>query len=201
MFNAIKPVQNLENIIENIGSKYSILTNSCKLDFINSAKIITANKSTIIVNEGQNADKLYFVINGSFRVFYFKDGKDVTDWFAFENDFVCSINSFFLSIPSPHYVQTLSSTTYLEISREQTFKLMEKHHCFETLARKAITQIMLQLQNRIVSLQFETAQQKYDSLVNIRPDITQRVPLIHIASYLGITIETLSRIRNPKNRI
>lgn len=198
----LNKIQNeIENVIENISAKYSILTNNCKADFMNSAKIITAEKSTIIVKEGTNADKLYFIIDGSFRVFYFKEEKDVTDWFAFDNDFVCSINSFFLGIPSPHYVQTLSTTTYLEISREQTFKLMEKHHCFETLARKAITQIMLQLQSRIVSLQFETAQQKYDSLLSVRQDITQRVPLIHIASYLGITIETLSRIRNPKNRI
>ncbi len=191
----------IEKTIEHISTKYAALTSDCKIDFIKSAKIIATEKSQIIVTEGQNADKLYFIIEGCLRVFYHKDGKDITDWFAFENDFVSSINSFFLSIPSPHYIQTLEPTTYLELSRENTFKLMEKHHCFETLARKAITQIMLQLQNRIVSLQFETAQQKYDNLLTIRKDITQRVPLINIASYLGITIETLSRIRNPKNRI
>ena len=60
---------------------------------------------------------------------------------------------------------------------------------------------MLALQKRIFSIQFETAHQKYENLLNIRPDITQRVPLTNIASYLGITLETLSRIRNPKNRI
>ncbi len=191
----------IERTIEDISIKYSALTSDCKIDLIKSGKILSIEKSKIIVTEGQSADKLYFIIEGCLRVFYHKDGKDISDWFAFENDFVCSINSFFLSIPSPHYVQTLEPTTYLEISRDDTFSLMEKHHCFETLARKAITQIMLQLQNRIVSLQFETAQQKYDNLLTIRNDITQRVPLTNIASYLGITIETLSRIRNPKNRI
>jgi len=60
---------------------------------------------------------------------------------------------------------------------------------------------MLQLQQRIVSIQFETAQQKYENLLHTRPDITQRVALTHIASFLGITLETLSRIRNPKKRI
>ena len=190
-----------EIVVENISSRFTLLTNECKLDLIGSAKIFTVGKGTMIVKEGQNADKLYFIIRGCMRVFYQKNEKDITDWFAFENDFVSSINSFFLEIPSPHFIQTLEETTYMEISRENTLRLMEKHHCFETLARKAITQIMLQLQNRIVSLQFETAQQKYDNLLTIRPDITQRVPLNNIASYLGISLETLSRIRNPKNRI
>lgn len=192
---------NIEIVVENISSRFTLLTNECKLDLINSAKIFTVGKATMIVKEGQNADKLYFVISGCMRVFYQKNEKDITDWFAFENDFVSSINSFFLDIPSPHFIQTLEETSYMEISRENTLRLMEKHHCFETLGRKAITQIMLQLQNRIVSLQFETAQQKYDNLLTIRPDITQRVPLNNIASYLGISLETLSRIRNPKNRI
>ncbi len=159
------------------------------------------DKSATIVKEHQSADKLYFIVEGCFRVFYLKEGKDITDWFAFENDFVSSINSFFYSIPSQHVIETVERTTFLEISRTDVFKLTENHHCFETLARKVITQIMLQLQSRIVSLQFETAQQKYNNLITMRPDITQRIPLMHIASYLGITLETLSRIRNPKNRI
>lgn len=194
-------LNSISSTVEAISIKYSLLTDDCKIDFINSCKLTTVEKATIIVNEGQKADKLYFIINGCVRAFYNKDGKDITDWIAYENDFVCSIVSFFQEIPSPHFVQAIESTTFLEISKELTFKLMAKHHSFETLARKAITQIMLQLQNRIVSLQFETAQQKYDNLLKIRKDITSRVPLIHIASYLGITIETLSRIRNPKNRI
>ena len=191
----------IEIVVENISSRFTLLTNECKLDLINSAKIFTVGKATMIVQEGQNADKLYFIISGCMRVFYQKNEKDITDWFAFENDFVSSINSFFLNISSPHFIKTLEETSYMEISRENTLRLMEKHHCFETLGRKAITQIMLQLQNRIVSLQFETAQQKYDNLLTIRPDVTQRVPLNNIASYLGISLETLSRIRNLKNRI
>lgn len=191
----------IAHVIEAISTQYSPLTPACKIDFSEAVKMSNVDKSTLVVKEGQQADKLYFIITGCFRVFYHKNGKDITDWFAFENDFVSSINSFFLEIPSPHTIEALEPTTFLEISREEVFKLTAKHHCFETLARKAITQIMLQLQSRIVSLQFETAQQKYDNLLTIRKDITQRVPLITIASYLGITIETLSRIRNPKNRI
>lgn len=199
--NDLKDQQLIEKTINKISVIYSALTDECKSDLAHSSKVFSVEKAKNLVKAGQNADKMYFLMEGCIRVYYLKDGKDISDWFAFENEFVCSINSFFLSIPSPHYLQTLEPTTYLEISRETAFRLMEKHHCFETLARKTITQITLQLQSRIVSHQFETAHQKYDNLLQSRKDITQRVPLSHIASYLGITLETLSRIRNPKKRI
>lgn len=192
---------NIGQIIENISTHYSHLTEHCKTDFKDLSKVLTFDKSTVLVREGQYADKTYFIVQGSARAFYIKDSKDITDWFAFENDFMCSINSFFLNIPSPHYIEVLEQTTLLEISRDSMIKLCDKYHDFDRLGRIVTTKTMLQLQQRIVSIQFETAFQKYENLLNIRPDITQRIPLTHIASYLGITLETLSRIRNPRNRI
>jgi CRP-like cAMP-binding protein len=192
---------NKEQIIDSISAQYSPLTAHCKTDFNNLSKVWTFDKSTMLVREGQYADKIYFIVQGCARAFYLKDGKDITDWFAFENDFVCAINSFFLFIQSPHYIEVLEQTTLLEISRDNMTKLCDKYPDFDRLGRIITTKTMLQLQQRIVSIQFETAFQKYENLLNIRPDITQRMPLTHIASYLGITLETLSRIRNPKNRI
>ncbi|MFM2266730.1 MAG: hypothetical protein RL757_170 [Bacteroidota bacterium] len=192
---------NKEQVIDNISTHYSILTEDCKKDFKDLSKIRTFDKSTMLVREGQYADKTYFIVQGCARAFYLKDGKDITDWFAFENDFMSSINSVFLFIPSPHYIEVLEQTTLLEITRDHMMKLCDKYHDFDRLGRIVTTKTMLQLQQRIVSVQFETALQKYENLLNIRPDITQRIPLTHIASYLGITLETLSRIRNPKNRI
>jgi CRP-like cAMP-binding protein len=158
-------------------------------------------RETLLVKEGQLADKTYFIASGSARAFYLKDDKDITDWFAFENNFINSINSFFMHIPSPHFIEVLEPSTLLEISRENIDLLSDKHQEFDRLGKIAITKTLLQLQQRVVSIQFETAQQKYENILKIRPDITQRVALTHIASYLGITLETLSRIRNPKNRI
>lgn len=184
-----------------ISETYSYLSENCKDDFKNACKLLAFEKSSMLVKEGQFADKTYFIINGCARAFYIKNGKDVTDWFAFENEFINSINSFFLYVPSPHFIEVIEPTTLLEISRENILKLSDTYHDFDRLGRVIVTKTMLQLQQRIVSIQFETASQKYDSLIKFRPDITLRVPLTHIASYLGITLETLSRIRNPKNRI
>lgn len=197
----MKNYTHLDQVVETMSDNYSLLTDDCKNDIKASCKLVSLKKLSLIVKEGQFADKMYFIAKGCLRAFYLKDGKDITDWFAFEGDFVSPINSFFQHCPSKHNIESLENTTFLEISRETVFALTSKHHCFERLGRIAITKIMLQLQERIVSIQFETAQQKYESLISVRPDILQRVPLTHIASYLGITLETLSRIRNPKNRI
>lgn len=192
---------NFQQIFEKIETHYLALTEECKNDLINRSKILSPDKEIKIVSEGQFADKSYFIAHGSARAFYLKDGKDVTDWFAFENDFICSLNSFFLNIPSLHFIEVLEPSMLLEVSRENVAFLSEKHKEFDQLNKMVITKTMLQQQQRIVSLQFETALQKYNNLLKVIPDITQRVPLTHIASYLGITLETLSRIRNPNYRI
>lgn len=197
----MKNTTDIENAIETISENYSQLTVDCKSDFKNSCTLLCLDKLSLIVKEGQHADKMYFIVSGCVRAFYHKEDKEITDWFAFEGDFMSSINSFYQNVSSKHNIELLEQTTFLEITKETIFRLTEKHHCFERLGRIAVTKTMLQLQERIVSIQFETAQQKYESLINMRPDITQRVPLTHIASHLGITLETLSRIRNPKNRI
>jgi CRP-like cAMP-binding protein len=197
----MKNTTDIENAIETISENYSLLTTDCKTDLKNSCSLLTLDKFSIIVKEGQFADKMYFLVSGCVRAFYNKDGKEITDWFAFEGDFMSSINSFYQGVTSKHNIELLEPTTFLEIAKATIFELTDKHHCFERLGRIAVTKTMLQLQERIVSLQFETAQQKYESLINMRPDIIQRVPLTYIASHLGITLETLSRIRNPKKRI
>ncbi|TRX35449.1 Crp/Fnr family transcriptional regulator [Flavobacterium sp. ZT3R18] len=191
----------IEKIIETISTSYATLTEECKDDLKKASKILTLDKEAKIVKEGQFADKLYFVVRGGARAYYLKNGKDITDWFAFEGEFVSAIDSFFQDSPTMYTIELLEPTTLLQISRETVFALTNKHHCFEKLGRIAVTKTMLELQERVVSIQFESALQKYTNLINARPDIIQRVQLTHIASYIGVTLETLSRIRNPKYRI
>jgi CRP-like cAMP-binding protein len=191
----------IDSAIESICRNYLPLSANCREDLANRSKLLVFDKLSTLVKEGQYADKTYFIINGCARAYYLKDGKDITDWFAFENDFISSINSFFLNVPSPHFIEVLEPGVLLEILRADVLKLSDIYPDFDRLGKMIVTKTMLQLQQRIVAIQFETAQQKYENLIKIRPGITQRVPLGHIASYLGITFETLSRIRNPKNRI
>ena len=190
-----------EEVINIISETYSTLTDECQQEFSNSSKISILQKGTTLVKEGQYSDKTFFIIEGCARAYYLKDGKDISDWFAFENDFISSINSFFQDIPSPHYIELLEDSILLEISRKDVELLSAKYHEFERLSKIIIIKTMLQLQERISSMQFHSAEQKYENLLSIRPNIVQRIALTHIASYIGITLETLSRIRKPKKRI
>ncbi|RBW59394.1 Crp/Fnr family transcriptional regulator [Tenacibaculum sp. E3R01] len=190
-----------EKIINIINEKYAPLNDECKLKFARNSKVLTLKKGDVLVKEGQNSDKAFFIVKGSARAYYLKDGKDITDWFAFENDFICAINSFFQKIPSPHYIEVLEETLLLETSRDNIMKLSNEYHAFEKLTNKVATKTMLKLQARIVSMQFQSAEQKYQNILLAYPQITQRVPLTHIASFIGITLETLSRIRKLHSRI
>lgn len=188
-------------IIDRITSKYSNLNDLAKVELLENARVLKLPKGTTLVKEGQLSDKTFFIIKGCARAYYLKEGKDISDWFAFEDEFISSINSFFLNVPSPHYIEVLEDSILLEISRNDVEKLSEKYHDFERLTKVIVTKTMLQQQQRIVSMQFYTAEEKYKNLLSIRKDITNRVPLTHIASYIGITLETLSRIRNMAVRI
>jgi len=192
---------NIDSLIKNISDHYYPLSIESTADFKQQIKLLHIDKGTLLVKEGQYSDKIYYIGKGATRAYYLKDGKDITDWFAFENNFITAISSFFLNIPSPHFIEILEDSVLMEVSRSTMQNLSDKYLDFDRLGKVIITKTMLQLQQRIVSIQFESAQQKYDNLLALNPNIIQRISLTHIASYLGITLETLSRIRNPKNRI
>lgn len=187
---------NPENAIRQFHKNYNFLTDDCICDLQKSARFLMLKKNDKLVKEGQYANKTYYIVKGSARTFYLKDGKDITDWIALEHDFISSINSFFLGTPSELYIEVLEETYLFEITKDTFLRLSNQYPDFDKFGKLITTQTLLQLQQRIVSIQFETAEQKLKNLLLLRPNIMQRVSLTHIASYLGITLETLSRIKN-----
>lgn len=184
-----------------ITKHYYPLSEECWHEFlaVSTQKEYSANE--LVIEEGKTAQKAYFIIEGSMRAFYNKDGREITDWFAFENEFISGINSYFQNTPSPHSIQSLETSLCIEIHKEMAEKLMLKYPDFLLLTNRVLEHTILKLQRRMFSLQFASAYQRYNDLLEQSPKIGQRVALKHIASYLGITLETLSRIRNPNYRI
>lgn len=189
---------NVKDAIQQFRTTYDFLTDDCVADLESACRYLLRKKNDRLVREGQYTDKTYYIAKGAARTYYLKDGKDVTDWIALETDFISSINSFFLDTPSELYIEVLEETHLLELNKSTFLRLSDKYPDFDKLGKLILTQTLLQLQQRIVSLQFETAEQKLKNLLLLRPSILQRVPLTHIASYLGITLETLSRIKNRR---
>lgn len=190
-----------ESILQRINELFYPLSEEVKKDFIANSQLASYKKGDIVVREGQISKKAFLIIKGCSRAYYLKEGKDISDWFAFENDFMSPIISFFSNKPSPHYIEFVEDALVLEFSKDTTDYLSDKHRNFERMISKVVTETMLGLCERLYTIQFNKAEERYKHLLTIYPNITNRIPLTHIASYLGITLETLSRIRNPKNRI
>jgi len=191
----------IDQILQSITEQYCPLSAESLSDIRNIGQIQHFKKGELLAKEGQFSDELYYVAEGGARAYYLLDGKTITDWFAFENDFISSVVSFFLDVPGQHQIEMLEDTTMLVLKRDDVDLLCDKHHDFERLGRLSVTKTMMQLQQRIVSIQFKSSKERYESLLEKYPKIELRAPLGDIASYLGITQETLSRIRNPKSGI
>jgi CRP/FNR family transcriptional regulator, anaerobic regulatory protein len=176
----------------------SKLSDSTKSDLVNCLTTFEFAKTQTILKQGQVCNYLYFVDKGLLRLFYYRDGKDITDYFATEQNIIGGIDSFFSRKPSDKIIETLEPCILIAISHDNLEELYQKHHDLERVGRILSIGAFLSMQNRLFALQFHPAKQRYQNLLESTPDILQRVPLGHIASYLGITQVTLSRIRSQK---
>ena len=150
----------------------------------------------MLLIQGNVCRHLYFLEKGALRGFYNLDGKEITHWFGFENDFVTSFHSFITGEPAVENIQLLEGSILWAISKETLNTLLDTHHDMERLLRIAYEKYYIRLEERFVNAQFKTAKERYEELILQTPHILERVPLGFIASYLGISQETLSRIRS-----
>lgn len=155
----------------------------------------TLAKNEYLITEGRICRHLYFIQQGSIRGYYNLEDKEITHWFGFENDFVTSFYSFITAQPAVENIQLMEGSVLWRISKEKLTDLFNKHHEIERLVRIAYEKYYIRLEERYVNSQFRTAAERYESLLQKTPHIIERVPLGYIASYLGISQETLSRIR------
>lgn len=155
-----------------------------------------AVKNEMLVKEGQVCSKLYFVETGIGRSYYLNDdGKDITQWFFAEGKMMSSIESFFQQRPSLYFLEILEDSVLYSISRSNLDQLFARYAVMEKFGRLLSTEMLTKVANKLSAVQFQTASERYDYMLSEFPNISHRVPLGHIASYLGMTQETLSRIR------
>jgi CRP/FNR family transcriptional regulator, anaerobic regulatory protein len=161
-------------------------------------KEVTYKKNELILRKGNVCTQLYFIEKGLVRGFCIVNEKDNTNWFAPEGTLATSVYSIISKKPSLESIITLEDCKMQTISRNDLYDLYERFPVINEMGRKLIETYYLELEERVQALQFDTAKERYLSFINKEgKDLLQRVSLGHIASYLGITQETLSRIRNP----
>jgi CRP-like cAMP-binding protein len=157
-----------------------------------------AGKGDLLVKPNTVCHRIYFVEKGVTRTFYYKEGKDVTDWLSPENSFAVSLVSFINRLPDRRGIEALEDSVLWSLEYTALEQLYQSFHEIERMGRLIVSYGLTLMQKRFDDLHFATARERYNGFEEAYPDLLQRVPLAHIASYLGMTQETLSRIRAQK---
>lgn len=163
---------------------------------------IQYSKGDFFVREGEVSGKIGFLISGVTRVYHLANDKEYTSYFNFahRNRLVASFESFLSGKPSKETIHFLQDAELVVVSRDSLAKLYQQSIKFSELGRKLAEYNYVLAMHRIYSLQHDTAQERYLKLLDIYPDLVNLVPHHYIASYLGVTAESLSRIRKELAR-
>lgn len=156
---------------------------------------IVKQKDDYFLKKGQVVSGIGIIQEGCARAYKLKNDTEICTWLSFENDIITSTLPLSFNQPSLENIQFLELSVIYFISKDDLNELYAHSPVMNIIGRKFAEEYCRMLEERINSLQTESAEQRYKSLINKQPQVLQRVALGYIASYLGITQETLSRIR------
>lgn len=152
-------------------------------------------RGTRLLKIGSVSRYMYFIQKGVARVHYEINGRDATDYFAIDGQFIGGVESLFTGKPSKKGIELLEDAEVLSLHYAEFEKLCEHYHDIERAGRRMAIFAFLEGQQRIESIRFHEAKERYAELNAKYPGLVNRCPLKYIASYLGITQVSLSRIR------
>lgn len=184
----------MEAFIKKIREAYPLSDESLHL-LIGHTERVSLRKGEILTREGTVAMYTYFVVSGFARGFFYKDGKDVTIWFASEGMSLLSMNGYMFSTAGYENIELMEECDLLKISNRTLNELFETNTELANWGRRMSDGIILKLEQIYMERYFMSAAERYHLLVEREPEILQKVPLRHIASFLGISQVSLSRIR------
>jgi CRP-like cAMP-binding protein len=168
----------------------------CQLISRGSYKLFT--KGEIIHHASEICVKSYFIKKGLVRLYYVKNDKEISEYFCSENEWVNSPRSFMFRESDVYFIDALENTETFELKVEDLGYLFDNFPEMERYARLSMNSLLYQIIERMTSMRFSTAKEKYDHFRRTYHKIHPRIPLGMTASYLGITQETLSRIRSQR---
>jgi CRP-like cAMP-binding protein len=154
------------------------------------------NKGEYFSEAGKIARQVGFILEGVVRICYYNNkGEEITRYFIEENNLLVDLNSFSNKIPSTKYVQAVTDCKLIVFSQSDWNELSNTIIGWDNIIRKAMSKALWQKIERISSLISEDATTRYLEFIDKNPQLANRVPLSYLASYLGITQSSLSRIR------
>ncbi|MEP5792396.1 MAG: Crp/Fnr family transcriptional regulator [Cyclobacteriaceae bacterium] len=165
------------------------------LDKIGSlARQKTIKKGSFLLEEGAICKNFYIVISGSFRLYYLKDGIDTSVWFSFKNNSSIELHSYISQSPSEYYIECIEDAEVIIISKSDIDLLCQTNPTIDALFKCFWQDVVQHLINRLTNLQKYSAEERYIKLIE-DTDYLNQIPQKYIASYIGVTTTSLSRIR------
>jgi CRP-like cAMP-binding protein len=152
-------------------------------------------KGDFFLAEGKICKHVGFIIKGLMRYYIDHDGEDKTYAFAQEGNFVCNNESFISQTPSTKVIQALEDCEIMQISHADLQIFYKSISEGERFGRLVIEQVFIQTLQDLSSFYTDTPEQRYEIFLKKHPDLQQRVSQYHIASYMGVKPQSLSRIR------
>jgi CRP-like cAMP-binding protein len=153
------------------------------------------NKDDFLLKTGQRNLNSFFVMTGCVRQFKLVEGEEITTGFFTDEQWIISLDELAQNPASTHCLVCLEDTTVVVGNEESAQKLFRQHPRFETIARNILQAVLVEQQQAMSDHLSDTPEQRYLGLLKSRPDLFQRVPQYHIATYIGVKPESLSRIR------
>ncbi|MEL6939899.1 MAG: Crp/Fnr family transcriptional regulator [Cyanobacteria bacterium J06598_1] len=169
-------------------------------DLCGALQIVEFSKDDVLLEKGQISDHLYFINEGVLRSSCEVEGKDVTRWFSYAGDFAAAYFSFVYRQPSEDCILPVTDVEVLSLSHIALQALSKQDTVWIDLNRHLLEHYYTTLQNRVMAFQTKSTMERYKLLLAEHPDIEAQVPLGCLASYLGMSQETLSRLRAKRKR-
>ncbi|MBL4710566.1 MAG: Crp/Fnr family transcriptional regulator [Flavobacteriales bacterium] len=175
-------------------AKYVKLSDDELEDISNKFKTKTVKNNSYLLSQGKTCKDLLFVQKGCLRLYYLKDGVEVSVWFAFQGSSAVELYSFISENPSNYFLQAIEDSEVLYLPKIELDKLYLAQPKMQEMMRNFWEDVILNLINRFTALQTDSAEKRYLDLLD-KPLYLKTIPQKYLASFIGVTPTSLSRIR------
>ena len=175
-------------------SQYVSLPEKEMQEVLSKFKKKTIKKNELVLQEGQVCKDVIFVQSGCLRLYYIHDDIEVSVWFALKHSSAIEIYSFISGTPTNYFLQAIENSEILYLPKTELDKLYQTHPKMQEMMRKFWEDVILHLLERFTALQRDSADKRYLDLLD-KPDLLQSIPQKYLASFIGVTPTSLSRIK------
>lgn len=163
--------------------------------FVRNTAIRQIRSGQLLIEAGQQVDSAHFCVQGLFRLYYLlEDGREYTAGFTMEQDYATSYAAMITGQPSAYTIEALEESTVIRIPHTLLEQLTLDSHGWERFVRIAVERLYIRKEQRERELLYASARERYDACLRKYPGLEQRVPQYHIASYIGVSPVSLSRL-------